>query len=49
VVFWFVEKVLLGTDEVGGQEDVGAEGGEEGVEVWRRGRGELGEAAWVRS
>lgn len=32
-MFLVVEEVVLGFYEVGGEEDVGAEGGEEGVEV----------------
>lgn len=31
VVFLFIEEVALEGDEVGGEEDVGSEGGEEGV------------------
>lgn len=30
-MFFVVEEVALGFDEVGGEEDIGAEGGEEGV------------------
>lgn len=33
VVFGLVDERLLQFEEVGGEEDVGAEGGEEGVEV----------------
>ena len=47
MVFWSVEKILLDTDEVGGEEDIGAEGGEEGVKVWGRGWDELGKATYV--
>lgn len=46
VVFFGVEEGALGVDEVGGEEDVGAEGGEEGVEVWGRGGREGWEGAW---
>ena len=42
---FFVNEVLLGTEEVRGEEDVGAEGGEEGVEVGRGGGCERGERA----
>lgn len=35
MVGFFVEEVLLQEDEVGGKEDVGAEGAEEGVEGGR--------------
>ena len=43
MVLFFVEEVLLGEDEVGGEEDVEAEGIEEGVEG---GGGEGGRGAW---
>ena len=45
-VFFFVEEVTLGFDEVGREEDGGAEGGEEGVEFGGRGFVEGGEGAW---
>lgn len=41
----FVDEVLLGAEEVGGEEDVGAEGGEEGVELGGGGGCEGGEGA----
>ncbi len=40
VVLLSVNEVLLEFEEVGGEEDVGAEGGEEGVEFGGRGRSE---------
>ena len=43
VVFLAVEEVALEFYEVGGEEDVGAEGGEEGVEVGGWGGGECWE------
>ena len=49
VVFRFVEEVALKAEEMGGEEDVGAEGREEGVEVRRGGGCELGEPAWGMS
>ncbi len=44
-VFGAVEEGALGVDEVRGEEDVGAEGGEEGVEFGGGGREEGGEGA----
>lgn len=43
----FVEEVALGEDEVGGEEDVGAEGAEEGVEGGGGGGVEGWEGTWV--
>jgi len=40
---FLVDEVLLGAEEVGGEEDVGAEGGEEGVEFGGGGGCEGGE------
>lgn len=46
MVFLLVEEVLLEEDEVGGEEDVVAEGREEGVEVRGGGWAEYGEGAY---
>ena len=46
MVGFFVEQVALEEDEVRGEEDVGAEGAEEGVEGGRGGGVEDGEGAW---
>lgn len=45
MVFLFVEEVSLQLYEVGGEEDVGAEGGEDGVEDWGGGGVEFWESA----
>lgn len=42
---FFVDEVLLGAEDVGGEEDVGAEGGEESVEVGGGGGCEGGKGA----
>lgn len=46
MVLFFVEEVLLGEDEVGGEEDVEAEGIEEGVESGGGGGVEGWKGAW---
>lgn len=46
MVGFLVEEVSLREDEVGGEEDVGAEGGEEGVEGGGGGGVEGGEGSW---
>lgn len=46
-VFGFVEEVALETEEMGGEEDVAAEGGEEVVELGGRCDGEMGKTTWV--
>ena len=46
VVFFLVDEVLLLMDQVGGKEDVEAEGVEEGVEVGGGGRLEGWESTW---
>lgn len=46
VVLLLVDERLLRADEVGGEEDVAAPGGENGVEVGGGGRCEGGERAW---
>lgn len=47
VVALTVDEGFLEGGEVGGEEDVCAEGGEEGVEVGGGGGGEGGEGAWT--
>ena len=46
MVDFFVKEVLLQADEVGGQEDVGAEGAEQGVEGGRGRGAEYREGSW---
>lgn len=46
MVGFFVEEVPLEEDEAGGEEDVAAEGAEEGVEVCGGGGVEDGEGTW---
>lgn len=48
MVGFFVEEFALREDEVGGEEDVGAEGGEEGVEGGGGGGVEDGQGTWKR-
>lgn len=43
-----VDEGTVGLNKVGGEEDVCAEGGEEGVEVWGGGWGKGREGAYVR-
>ena len=45
-VFGAVEEAALGGHEVGGEEDLAAEGGEEGVEFRGGGWGEVWKGAW---